>query len=77
MLSIFDGERISRTSWQQKPIIAPPTGHESQRFATDGQSFFIHEWKGSGPAICPCTIKMTKAWHILEGTVDSVSGQAS
>lgn len=42
--------------------------HQS-RIAAAGQSFEIHEWRGSGPDYLHVHYADDEAWHILEGTL--------
>ena len=37
--------------------------------AATGQSFEIHEWKGSGPDYLHVHYSDDEAWHVLEGTL--------
>src|SRR6266550_3478892 len=39
------------------------------RFSAIGQSFAIHEWRGSGPAALHVHYGDDEAWHVLEGTL--------
>lgn len=39
----------------------------SARFSAVGQSFEIHEWRGSGPATLHVHHADDEAWHVLEG----------
>lgn len=50
---------------KHEPIITQP----SERIDADGQSFSIHEWKGSGPSYLHVHYADDEAWHVLEGTV--------
>src|SRR5579884_4405608 len=38
-----------------------------QPFSAAGQSFEIHEWRGSGPATLHVHRADDEAWHVLEG----------
>ncbi len=40
-----------------------------RRIAVDGQSFAIHEWRGSGPAYMHVHHADDEAWHVLEGAL--------
>jgi mannose-6-phosphate isomerase-like protein (cupin superfamily) len=40
-----------------------------QPIAAAGQSFEIHEWRGSGPGYLHVHHSDDEAWHILEGTL--------
>ena len=40
-------------------------GVERQRIAADGQSFAIHEWRGSGPGYLHVHHADDEEWHIL------------
>jgi len=42
-------------------------GH--QRVAADGESFSVHEWRGSGPPQVHVHHEDDEAWHVLEGTL--------
>jgi quercetin dioxygenase-like cupin family protein len=37
------------------------------RFSAVGNSFSIHEWRGSGPAVLHVHHADDEAWHVLEG----------
>jgi hypothetical protein len=39
------------------------------RFSGAGQSFAIHEWRGSGPATLHVHHNDDEAWHVLAGTL--------
>lgn len=39
----------------------------SPPFSAAGQSFEIHEWRGSGPAMLHVHHADDEAWHVLEG----------
>lgn len=39
----------------------------SAPFSASGDSFSIHEWRGSGPAILHIHYSDDEAWHVLEG----------
>ncbi|HEY2375065.1 MAG TPA: cupin domain-containing protein [Gemmatimonadaceae bacterium] len=39
----------------------------NERFSATGNSFCIHEWRGSGPAIMHVHLADDEAWHVLEG----------
>ena len=36
-------------------------------FSASGNSFSIHEWRGSGPALLHVHHSDDEAWHVLEG----------
>jgi quercetin dioxygenase-like cupin family protein len=40
---------------------------DEKRFSASGQSFSIHEWRGSGPAGLHVHHADDEAWHVLEG----------
>jgi mannose-6-phosphate isomerase-like protein (cupin superfamily) len=40
---------------------------EAERFSATGNSFEIHEWRGSGPATLHVHHSDDEAWHVLEG----------
>ena len=40
---------------------------DAKRFSAAGQSFSIHEWRGSGPAKLHVHHADDEAWHVLEG----------
>jgi mannose-6-phosphate isomerase-like protein (cupin superfamily) len=54
-----------------EPIIVNPLGSSSQQIllAATGQSFEIHEWRGSGPDYLHVHHSDDEAWHVLEGTL--------
>ena len=55
-----------------EPIISlgsEQSGAERTRITTDGQSFGVHEWRGSGPGYLHVHHADDEAWHVLEGTV--------
>jgi mannose-6-phosphate isomerase-like protein (cupin superfamily) len=55
---------------RREPIIAPSRAARSndrQRIAADGQSFAVHEWRGSGPPYLHVHHEDDEAWHVLEG----------
>jgi uncharacterized cupin superfamily protein len=55
-----------------EPIIAQPTtppDPHAPRFAAQGSSFSVHEWRGSGPALMHVHHSDDEAWHVLEGTL--------
>jgi quercetin dioxygenase-like cupin family protein len=52
---------------QQNNQLREPVISESISFA--GNSFVIHEWKGSGPPYMHVHYEDDEAWHVLEGTV--------
>lgn len=39
----------------------------AERFSAGGRSFFLHEWRGSGPAILHVHHADDEAWHVLAG----------
>jgi len=41
----------------------------AERFSATGNSFSIHEWRGSGPAILHLHHADDEAWHVLEGVL--------
>jgi quercetin dioxygenase-like cupin family protein len=47
----------------------PPAGqlHAHLTFSATGNSFSIHEWRGSGPATLHVHHSDDEAWHVLEG----------
>ena len=49
-----------------EPIIGIPAG---QPISASGQTFDIHEWRGSGPDYLHVHYHDDEAWHILEGTL--------
>jgi quercetin dioxygenase-like cupin family protein len=55
-----------------EPIIVPAGQTESESrhpIAATGQSFEIHEWRGSGPDYLHVHYADDEAWHVLEGTL--------
>ena len=50
-------------------IGAPGATDAAGRFSAIGQSFAIHEWRGSGPAALHVHYGDDEAWHVLEGTL--------
>ena len=40
-----------------------------QRVAADGESFSVHEWRGSGPPQVHVHHGDDEAWHVLEGSL--------
>ena len=53
-----------------EPIIVNNLGNlGQQRMAAAGQSFEIHEWRGSGPDYLHVHYADDEAWHVLEGTL--------
>jgi mannose-6-phosphate isomerase-like protein (cupin superfamily) len=40
-----------------------------ERFSATGNSFSVHEWRGSGPAIMHVHHADDEAWHVLEGVL--------
>ena len=40
---------------------------DKTRFSASGESFSIHEWRGSGPAKLHVHYADDEAWHVLEG----------
>lgn len=55
-----------------QPIIVPDKqarAEGQQPIAASGQSFEIHEWKGSGPSYLHVHYSDDEAWHVLEGTL--------
>jgi len=56
----------------KKPIIIYSTEDwkkANETFSVTGQSFVIHEWKGSGPDYLHVHYEDDEAWHILEGSL--------
>ncbi len=53
------------------PMVAVPTSGTSPPvpFAAAGQSFVMHEWRGSGPARLHVHHQDDEAWHVLAGTL--------
>ncbi|HLO16005.1 MAG TPA: cupin domain-containing protein [Anaerolineales bacterium] len=54
------------------PIIVPDHQKRAEGqppIAANGQSFDIHEWRGSGPDYLHVHYADDEAWHILEGTL--------
>jgi mannose-6-phosphate isomerase-like protein (cupin superfamily) len=57
---------------RREPVIAPSVTartSERQRIGADGQSFAIHEWRGSRPPYLHVHHEDDEAWHVLEGTL--------
>jgi mannose-6-phosphate isomerase-like protein (cupin superfamily) len=55
-----------------EPTIASVTVSENDaagRFSAVGQSFAVHEWRGSGPAALHVHHADDEAWHVLDGTL--------
>jgi mannose-6-phosphate isomerase-like protein (cupin superfamily) len=55
-----------------QPIIVPDKqarAEGQQPIAAAGQSFEIHEWRGSGPGYLHAHHSDDEAWHVLEGTL--------
>jgi mannose-6-phosphate isomerase-like protein (cupin superfamily) len=54
-----------------EPIIVNTLANPDQqsRIAAAGQSFEVHEWRGSGPDYLHVHYADDEAWHILEGTL--------
>jgi mannose-6-phosphate isomerase-like protein (cupin superfamily) len=54
-----------------EPIIFNTLAHPNQQstLAATGQSFEIHEWRGSGPDYLHVHYADDEAWHVLEGTL--------
>ena len=54
----------------KKPVIFS-TGENNnlQTLSAAGNSFVIHEWKGSGPDYMHVHYADDEAWHVLEGTL--------
>jgi quercetin dioxygenase-like cupin family protein len=40
-----------------------------ERVAADGDSFSVHEWRGSGPPVVHVHHEDDEAWHVLEGSL--------
>ena len=53
----------------QEPIIVNGFSSEQPQIAATGQSFEIHEWRGSGPDYLHVHYSDDEAWHVLEGTL--------
>jgi quercetin dioxygenase-like cupin family protein len=56
----------------KQPIIgsSPSSGAGTiERFSAIGQSFAVHEWRGSGPALLHIHRDDDEAWHVLDGTL--------
>ncbi|HKW46713.1 MAG TPA: cupin domain-containing protein [Gemmatimonadaceae bacterium] len=45
------------------------TRDSSERFSATGNSFSVHEWRGSGPAIMHVHHADDEAWHVLQGVL--------
>ena len=54
-----------------QPIIVNSLENSSQQslLAAVGQSFEVHEWRGSGPDYLHVHYVDDEAWHVLEGTL--------
>ena len=54
-----------------EPIIVNTLANPDQqpRIAALGQSFEVHEWRGSGPDYLHVHYADDEAWHVLEGTL--------
>ena len=54
-----------------EPIIFNTLVHANQQstLTAAGQSFEIHEWRGSGPDYLHVHYADDEAWHVLEGTL--------
>jgi mannose-6-phosphate isomerase-like protein (cupin superfamily) len=55
-----------------EPTIANGAGSGADattRFSAVGQSFAVHEWRGSGPAALHVHRADDEAWHVLDGTL--------
>jgi mannose-6-phosphate isomerase-like protein (cupin superfamily) len=55
-----------------EPTIANGAGSgadAAKRFSAVGQSFAVHEWRGSGPAALHVHRADDEAWHVLDGTL--------
>jgi mannose-6-phosphate isomerase-like protein (cupin superfamily) len=53
-----------------EPVIVLASGSTSEpptRIAAVGNSFSVHEWRGSGPATLHVHHADDEAWHVLEG----------
>jgi mannose-6-phosphate isomerase-like protein (cupin superfamily) len=48
---------------------AAERGPDQRPIAADGQSFSVHEWRGSGPSYLHVHHADDEAWHVLEGTL--------
>ena len=56
----------------KEPVIIPSDRNKNeiiQSNAAIGESFVIHEWRGSGPDYLHVHYKDDEAWHVLEGTL--------
>lgn len=42
---------------------------QTAHFSASGNSFCVHEWRGSGPATLHVHHSDDEAWHVLEGEV--------
>src|SRR5579859_1781139 len=54
------------------PIIVPgpaERGPDQRPIAATGESFSVHEWRGSGPAHLHVNHADDEAWPVLEGTL--------
>jgi mannose-6-phosphate isomerase-like protein (cupin superfamily) len=55
-----------------EPVIIPAAGRRDAGqgpIAAGGQSFSVHEWRGSGPAYLHVHHADDEAWHVLEGAL--------
>ena len=55
-----------------EPIVVHAAGQrgvDQPPIATNGQSFSIQEWQGSGPSSLHVHYADDEAWHVLEGTL--------
>lgn len=46
-----------------------PERSASERFSATGNSFCVHEWRGSGPPTLHVHHADDEAWHVLEGVL--------
>ena len=51
------------------PTMTNRAHDSSERFSATGNSFSVHEWRGSGPAIMHVHHADDEAWHVLEGVL--------
>jgi len=72
---------MSKERQNLHPTISTP----GERFSAGGESFSVHEWRGSGPATLHVHHADDEAWHVLEGvlkfrftdrTVDVAAGES-
>jgi mannose-6-phosphate isomerase-like protein (cupin superfamily) len=56
----------------KEPIIISSDRNKNEIIPSNaaiGESFVIHEWRGSGPDYLHVHYKDDEAWHVLEGTL--------